>query len=92
MADLTNNNASLQTILTAVNNLPSVSNITPESIGAAPESHTQAASTITAGTFAGAVVAQTSSQTPSTSLLRNSKLVSTATNPSYNGEICWTYE
>lgn len=58
----------------------------------AASSHTQAASTITAGTFAGAVVAQTSSQTPATSLLRNSKLATTATNPSYNGEICWTYE
>lgn len=53
--------------------------------------HDQAASTITAGTFAGAVTAQTSSQTPATSLLRNSKLATTDTNPSYNGEICWTY-
>ena len=60
-------------------------------VGAAGSSHTQAASTINAGTFAGAVVAQTSSQTPGTSLLRNSKLVTTDTNPSYNGEICWTY-
>ena len=58
----------------------------------AASSHSQAASTITAGTFAGAVIAQTSTQTPTTSLLRNSKLVSTATNPSNNGEICWTYE
>ena len=30
--------------------------------------------------------------TPSESLLRNSKLVSTATNPSMSGEICWQYE
>lgn len=60
--------------------------------GKAESSHNQAASTITAGTFAGAVVAQTSSQTPATSLLRNSKLVTTDTNPSYNGEICWTYK
>jgi hypothetical protein len=59
--------------------------------GKADSSHTQSASTITAGTFAGAVVAQTSSQTPATSLLRNSKLVTSDTNPSYNGEICWTY-
>ena len=57
----------------------------------ADSSHNQSASTITAGTFAGAVVAQTSSQTPATSLLRNSKLVTSDTNPSYNGEICWTY-
>ena len=54
-------------------------------------SHNQAASTITAGTFAGQVVAKSSAQTPGTSLLRNSKLVSSDTNPSSNGEINWTY-
>ena len=91
MADLTTNNASLQSVLDAVNNLLTISDITPESIGAAASSHTQAASTITAGTFAGAVAAQTSSQTPLISLLRNSKIVSTATNPIYNGEIVWVY-
>ena len=66
--------------------------ITLASIGAAPASHNQAASTITAGTFAGQVVANASGQTPGTSLLRNSKLVSADTNPTVNGEICWTYE
>ena len=55
-------------------------------------SHNQAASTITAGTFGGQVVASSSGQTYSTSLLRNSKLVSTETTPTVNGEICWTYE
>ena len=55
-------------------------------------SHTQAASTITAGTLAGQVVANSAGQSPSTSLLRNSKLVSTETAPTVNGEICWTYE
>ena len=55
-------------------------------------SHNQAASTITAGTFAGQVVANGSGQTPGTYLLRNSKLVSAETNPTVNGEICWTYE
>ena len=54
--------------------------------------HNQSASTITAGTFAGQVVAASSAQTPSTSLLRNSKILSTETNPSNNGEINWTYE
>ena len=54
-------------------------------------SHNQAASTITAGTFAGQVVANASGQTPGTSLLRNSKLVSADTNPTNNGEINWTY-
>ena len=66
--------------------------ITPENIGAAPSSHTQAASTISAGTFAGEVIANASAQTPATSLLRNSKLVTSETTPSNNGEICWMYE
>ena len=50
------------------------------------------ASDVMAGTFAGQVVANSSGQTPGTSLLRNSKLVSAETNPTVNGEICWTYE
>lgn len=50
------------------------------------------ASKITAGTFKGQVKANSSGQTPSTSLIRNSKLVSAETNPTVNGEICWTYE
>ena len=55
------------------------------------KSHEQAASTVTAGTFAGQVVANSSGQTPGTALLRNSKLVSTDTDPTVNGEINWTY-
>lgn len=55
-------------------------------------SHNQAASTITAGTFAGQVIANSSSETPGTLLLRNSALVSIETTPSINGEICWLYE
>lgn len=50
------------------------------------------ASDIEAGTFAGQVVANASGQTAGTSLLRNSKLVSADTNPTVNGEICWTYK
>ena len=65
---------------------------TPADIGAAASSHNQAASTITAGTFAGQVVADSGGQTPGTSLLRNSRLVSAETNPTVNGEICWTYK
>ena len=60
--------------------------------GKAAASHNQAASTITAGTFAGQVVANGSGQTPGTSLLRNSRLVSADTNPTVNGEINWTYK
>ena len=58
----------------------------------ADSSHNQAASTITAGTLGGQVIANSAGQTPSASLLRNSKLVSTETAPTVNGEICWTYE
>ena len=54
-------------------------------------SHNQAASTITAGTFAGQVVANGSGQTYSTYLLRNTRLASSDTNPTVNGQICWTY-
>ena len=52
----------------------------------------KSASTITEGTFAGRVFAKDGAQEPGTSLLRNSKLVSAETNPTVNGEICWTYE
>ena len=54
--------------------------------------HTQSASTITAGTFAGQVVANASGQSPRVSCVRNSKLVSAETNPTIEGEFCWTYE
>lgn len=61
-------------------------------LGAAAKSHTQAASTITAGTFAGQVVANSSGQTPGTYLLRNQKMSSTEETPTVNGQICWQYE
>ena len=57
-----------------------------------PSAHNQSASTITAGTFGGQVVANASGQAVGTSLLRNSKLVNAETNPTVNGEICWQYE
>ena len=87
-----NNTNTLQTVLETINSLPSISNITPERIGAAASFHTQPANTITTGMFAGVVTAQTYSQDPSVSLLRNSKLIAVDINPSYNGEICWIYE
>lgn len=43
------------------------------------------------GTFTGTIKAGSSYQSYSTSLLRNSKLVSSDTTPSVNGEIYWTY-
>ena len=59
--------------------------------GKAASSHNQAASTITAGTFAGQVVAKAGSQAAGTSLLRNTKLVASETTPTNEGEIFWTY-
>lgn len=47
---------------------------------------------IYAETFAGQVAANGVGQSPSSSLLRNSKLVSVETTPTVNGEICWQYE
>lgn len=58
-------------------------------IGAAAASHTQAASTITAGAFAGQVAANSSGQTYSTYLLRNQKLSTAEETPTVNGQICW---
>lgn len=55
-------------------------------------SHNQSASTITAGTFGGQVVANNSAQTPGISLLRNTQILKTETTPSVNGEIWWNYE
>lgn len=57
-----------------------------------PEAHNQAASTITAGTFAGEVVANASGQAASSYVVRNSKLSSTEEAPTVNGQICWKYE
>lgn len=56
-----------------------------------PTSHS--AGSITAGTFAGQVVANASGQTPGTSLLRNSLLTADDTvNPTVEGEIVWVYK
>lgn len=63
--------------------------------GSGGVSASQSGSTLTlsvSGTFAGQAVANSGGQSASVSLLRNSKLVSSDTNPSVNGEICWTYK
>ena len=60
-------------------------------IPSTPPAHNQSASTITAGTFAGQVAANSSGQTPDSYVLRNSKLVSTEEAPTINGQICWVY-
>lgn len=72
--------------------------VTPANIGAAASSHSQAADTITAGTFGGQVVAKSDSQALNTSLLRNSRIVSISNKnnssykPTVTGEIVWYYE
>ena len=54
--------------------------------------HRHFPSDIMSGIFADYVKANANGQDPATSLIRNSKLVSTETNPTVNGEICWTYK
>ena len=61
-------------------------------VGARPNTWTPSASEVGAGTFGGQVVANASGQAAGTSLLRNSRIVSADTNPTVNGEICWTYK
>lgn len=65
-----------------------------EYIGAAASSHFHRADNVTSGTFAGQVCAgrATNYQDSNTYLLRNSKLSSTESNPTNDGEICWTYK
>lgn len=54
---------------------------------------TQAAAAMpkSGGTFTGTVKAGSSYQSYTTYLLRNSRLASSDTTPTVNGEICWTY-
>lgn len=51
--------------------------------------HNQAASTVTSGTFAGQVAANSAGQTPGSFLLRNSKVSAAEEDPTVNGEIVW---
>lgn len=47
---------------------------------------------IESGVFTNQVQANAAGQSPIVSCLRNSKIVSAETNPTVNGEICWTYK
>lgn len=47
---------------------------------------------VTAGTFAGAVIANSGGQTPGAYVVRNQKLSATEETPTVNGAICWMYE
>jgi hypothetical protein len=60
--------------------------------GESYKDHTHTANQVTAGTFAGQVVANNSGQTPSSYVLRNSKLSTTEEVPTVNGQICWLCE
>ena len=68
-----------------------LNDIDKNTIAAAVRS-TMTAADVGAGIFAGQVVANASGQDAGTSLIRNSKLVNADTNPTVNGEICWTYK
>ena len=67
-------------------------NLTVEDLGATAVDHTHAASAIMEGTLAGQVIANGSGQAPGTSLLRNSKLAATESDPTVEGEIVWVYK
>ena len=57
--------------------------------------HRHPANDIVDGTFGGQVVANSNGQSPSTMLLRNSKLLPSttiSTYPTVSGEICWEYK
>lgn len=53
------------------------------------DSHTHNASQISAGTFAGQVVANASGQSSSSYVVRNTKISATAESPTVAGQICW---
>lgn len=97
MSNLTNNTAELQNILEKARSLPetfsgSWNDLKDKPDAFPPSAHNQSASTITAGTFAGQVVANASGQAPGSYVLRNQKVSLTAENPTANGEICWLAE
>ena len=81
---------SIPTVSTSVS---SSSTTTAASSSAVKSAYDKAAAAMpkSGGTFTGTIKAGSSYQSYSTSLLRNSKLVSSDTTPSVNGEINWTY-
>lgn len=92
-SQLTNDSGFLTSApVSSVNGKTGVVQLGAGDVSARPNTWTPSAADVGAGTFAGAVKANASGQTPGTSLLRNSKLVSAETNPTVNGEIYWTYE
>lgn len=84
----------IATLAAALVSIPDLTwnNISDKPSTFTPSSHNQAASTITAGTFAGQVVANSSGQAAESYVLRNSKLVTAEENPTVNGQIVWVGE
>lgn len=74
---------SISSLKTSVNDLNTSVNDKADAV------HTQNASTITAGTFAGSVSAKAGSQSSESYLLRNTKISSEAEAPTIIGQICW---
>ena len=87
--DLTNK-PNIPTVSTSVS---STSTTTAASSSAVKSAYDLASNAMpkSGGTFTGSVYAGSSYQSYSSSLLRNSKLVSSETTPTYNGEIYWVY-
>lgn len=84
------NKPSIPTVSTSVT---STSATTAASSSAVKNAYDKATAAMpkSGGTFTGSVYAGNSYQSYSLSLLRNSKLVSSETTPTYNGEIYWVY-
>ena len=87
--DLTNK-PSIPTVSASVS---SSSTTTAASSSAVKQAYDLAATAMpkSGGTFTGTIYAGNNNQSYNTSLLRNSKLVSSETTPTYNGEIYWVY-
>jgi hypothetical protein len=65
-----------------------------QSLETVMSTHNHPADKITSGIFAGQVIANAGGQSPSSYIIRNSKIVpsSNPEKPGVDGEICWLYE
>ena len=88
-----NNLTNKPSIPTVSSSVSSSSTTTAASSSAVKQAYDKAVAAMpkSGGAFTGTIKAGNSYQSYSTSLLRNSKLVSSDTTPSVNGEINWTY-
>ena len=89
-----NNLTNKPSIPTVSSSVSSSSTTTAASSSAVKQAYDKAVAAMpkSGGTFTGTIKAAGGGyQSPGTSLLRNTKLVSSDTTPTVNGEICWTY-